>query len=311
MNFQERVAALAQQAQAVPNPDPLPKSESRELHIDGDYAAYYFSGKEGTSIGDAKANLLNFFRRVQAWAGVGGRTIIHLTHGSSDKAKRYKIATVLPYQGQRSGDKPANWAVLRQWLEHGTVCPSMGRKIWFDREADDGVAASAQYALGQGRTPVILSRDKDFRMIPGLHIVWTTLERVELKPEDFEVVNGDGEVYGHKWFWLQMLHGDSADHIPGLEKMPGKTKGKMVGCGPARAEAVLAEAQDSDHCYYLVAHLYQQCYGDDWADRFAEQAALLWMRRGFKAEVDEFTCMVPKAETKVREAAQRLKERVA
>lgn len=310
MGMAERLAALAQVAKPLPDLGPLPMSAQTELHVDGDYAAYYFSGKEGTSFADSKENFLNFVRGIQQSCGVGGRTIIHLSHASTDKGKRHKIATVLDYQANRTGsEKPHNWHLLRQWLEAGCN-PAWGKKLWYDREADDGVAAAAAYAHSMGRVPVISSRDKDFRMFAGLHSDWVTGERVLVKPGDFEVMSTDGEtLYGLKWFWMQMLTGDSADHIPGLQKVISKS-GKPVNCGPKTAENILAGTSDSNHCYYLVAHEYEKYYKDTWRERFVEQAALLWMRPDFTAEVDSFLSIIPKAEHKLYAEAKRLKERV-
>lgn len=304
------IAALAAKAQALPGTALPQVSAEHELHIDGDYAAYYFSGNDETTISAAKAKLLDYIRTVQQYGGVGGRTVVHLSSSGTDKGRRYKIATVKPYQGQRdSSRRPKNWEALRNWLEDG-LPGSVGIqiKMWLDREADDGVAASARFALSKGRTPVISSRDKDFRMFGGLHVVWTTLDVVRVPANAWEVIGPDGEVYGHKWFWLQMLQGDSADHIPGLEMIKGKKGFKT--CGPSCASDVLQFVDNNLDAFFNVSVLYEDYYGDAWADRFVEQAALLWMRNDNKAEVDNFMQIIPQPEKVLLDAVQRLKDRL-
>jgi len=90
------------------------------------------------------------------------------------------------------------------------------------------------------------------------------------------VVSGD-KVYGRKWFWLQMLHGDTADNIPGLPKYKN-AKGALALCGPATAEKLLADCVNNTQAFSVVALLYQGFYGEDWWVNMLEQAVLLWMR---------------------------------
>ena len=126
-------------------------------------------------------------------------------------------------------------------------------------------------------------------MLPGLHLDWVT-NRVH----KVDVVNGvvqdsvfNDKQYGHKWFWLQMLHGDTADNIPGLPKyIDGNGKAKPIG--EVTAGKYLALFPDAE-CLG-VEKLYQGYYGERWLVEMLEQACLLWMRR--KPE-DWDDCMNP------------------
>lgn len=293
-------------------PEVLAVDPETTLHVDGDYAAYYFSGNDDTSLADAKRNLIGAVE-VAARLGGAGKVVIHLTHGLSGKAKRFLIATVKPYQGQRdSGRKPKNWEAMREWLERGkTLAGTTWRVvIWEDREADDGVAAAARYEWSQGRVPVIFSRDKDFRMIPGRHITWVALDRVETTPQTFRKEGPDGEIYGTLWFWMQMLQGDTADNIPGLEKQPAKEPGKFKTCGEGCARDHLLNTKDDREAYEVVTGLYKAYYGGSWADRFVEQAALLWLRNDNKAAVGNFTVVLPRKDPEVWAALSRMERRI-
>lgn len=278
------LSALGARAEGV---DPtIPTKAGRTLHFDGDYAAYYFSGNDDTPILEAQRNLERF---VESKARVTGssRITVHLTADWSDKGHRFKLATVKPYQGQRdSGRRPKNWAALRNYLER--AFPST--RLWGDREADDGVAA-ASFADGWENT-AILTRDKDFRMIPGIHVGWMHERIVHLpdgKPWETSILatwdNDESAWFGRQWFLLQLLQGDTADNIPGLPKVPLGKGGKPVACGPVAAEKWLATAS-SDPVDAVVLG-YQAHYKEKWAEALAEQASLLWMR-GFSKDPADF-----------------------
>lgn len=311
-----KLAELASQAKELESAELPPINDFADLHVDGDYAAYYFAGNDETPFSSSKSNMLSAIRTAQAWGGVGGSTIIHLTSGMSEKGERFKIATIKPYQGQRDSDrKPKNWEAMRTWLEAaaGGYLPGTNIRVvsWTDREADDGVAAAARYAWVTGRLPVILSRDKDFRMIPGLHIVWTTFERVHTTPTTWDVQDTDGNVYGQKWFWLQMLQGDAADNIPGLEGQPAKAAGKFKSCGASCAEEFLYNAKSAEEAWQIVKRLYELYYGQAWADRIAEQAALLWLRTDNKADVGNFVTAIPANDPAVTKAVFNMRRRIS
>lgn len=294
------VAALADKAKAIGDAALLPMSPDVELHWDADYAAYYFSGNDETTFGEAKSNMVRMLGLTRRIAGADGRAVLHLTARGSHKGHRFKIATVKPYQGQRTGKThPKNWEAMRAWMEGSTDISGFRVKVWEDREADDGVAASARYAFASGRRPAIFSRDKDFQMIPGRHVSWTTLGVTEVEPTTWAVTDEDGRVYGQKWFWLQMLHGDGADHIPGIPK-----------CGPVCAEKALATVRNADAAYPIVRELYRGYYGESWPAAFVEQAALLWMRTDNAASVGDFMRAVPAKAPELARALHMLERRI-
>lgn len=278
----------------------LPLDPETTLHVDGDYAAYYFAGNDETTFSQAKAKFLDGVRIAQQVGGAG-QVVIHITGRGSDKGGRFKIATVKDYQGQRdSSRRPKNWDALRAWLEESKTLPGTEFRVvtWMDREADDGVAAAARYAWEKGKVPVIFSRDKDFRMIPGRHVTWTTLERIEFVPERWKLDTGEVDtngpiVYGRISFWLQMLQGDAADNIPGLEKSPAKKAGTFKACGSGCAHDYLDGTTNAEQAYRIVSSLYKAYYGGSWPDRFVEQAALLWLRVDNDAYVGDFMRAMP------------------
>lgn len=287
-----------------------PLNAKLTLHVDGDYAAYFCSGNDETEPGRARQILLDKIEAGRAIVGAS-KVVVHLTMSGSHKGYRYQVATVKPYQGQRAGGRrPVNWEFLRTYMEtySGTAFKV---KLWKDREADDGIAFVAANTVQLYNEPVaaIYTADKDMRMLPGLHVDWKNYLVTEVPPGAYEVLRSpDGLVYGLKWFWLQILQGDTADNIPGLPRLNGQL------CGEARASKYLAGTESVVEAFDKVAAAYAVHYGEEWQDRFVEQAALLWLRRDTGASVRDFTSCMPAMNhpgmSRVLAAAARLEVRV-
>jgi hypothetical protein len=271
----------------------------RVLHIDGDYAAYYCSGKDGTPIGLARRNVLDRIEKGKRAAGAAS-VEVHLTAGDSHKGHRYLIASERPYQGQRNaGRKPDNWHALREFME-GYEGGLFDTVVWSDREADDGIAYKTAAQLAAGKSPAIHTRDKDMRMFGGLHIEWQTFAAHAVAANEYESYDRDGLLYGHKWFWTQMLTGDNADHIAGLK-----------GVGKGAAPRILKGTRNNEEAFAVVEDLYRAKIPEEmWADYFVEQAALLWMRVDYRADIDNFLTVVPHTE-EIVDARDRLHARVS
>jgi DNA polymerase-1 len=281
-------AAIAAAAGASPMAcGSVPITLDRKLLADGDGLAYYCGGNDDTSVGQAKSNLiakLDSARRV-----VGAKSIrILLTESGSNKGHRYAIARVKPYQGQRAGSRrPKNWEYLRELMESG--------RLPFELETTAVAEADDLFGWWGYNYPdevVHYTQDKDMRMIPGWHLDWVShrMHTVgykrsmyvhrELAPSIIALDSVFNEKqYGPKWFWLQMLHGDGADYIPGLPKyktVDAKGKPALKPVGEVTANLLL----DTDRPYHeVVAELYRGYYGERWLVEMLEQACLLWMRR--------------------------------
>lgn len=255
----------------------------RVLLVDGDLMAYSCAGNDELAPGFARMAAISRLENLRDMSG-SERIVVHMTSESSTKGDRYIVATVKPYQGKRSsGRRPKNWQYLRDWIQSYSG-DLFKVKTWGDREADDSIAYHAT-VLGVDNC-VIATKDKDLRMIPGWHVNWDTYEMVRLDRE-FEVVSPTtGKVFGHKWFWLQLLHGDGVDNIPGLPKyVDDKGKAKLIGEKTAADQ--LAPAENDAQAFCIVAKLYHSWYKEEWADALVEQMALLWMRRDKEAALND------------------------
>ena len=273
-------AALAQRA-ALSEPmagGAVPILHGRTLYLDGDGLAYYCAGNDETLLSEARARLRDKIEGMLLASGAG-RVIILLTGSGGHKGHRYAIARVKPYQGQRVNNRrPKNWQGLRALLEDGAFGPC---RIVYDREADD---CFAEFGWADPENTVHGTQDKDMRMCPGYHLDWIDNRMFYLPPNTYSAVFNDKQ-YGMKWFWLQMLHGDTADAIPGLPKVVINGKAKLVG--EVTAGQIMAHYDDNASAARGVAHAYASYYGDRWLVEMLEQACLLWMRRSPDALWDD------------------------
>lgn len=182
---------------------------------------------------------------------------------------RFEIAKKKPYKGNRLEDnKPFHYENTRVYLE-----ASYNYITAEDCEADD------ELAMAQAEDTVICTRDKDLRMVPGWHYGWECgkqpeffLQKVselgelipKFKDEKFKDLKGTGL----RWFYAQLLIGDSTDNIPGCPRV-----------GPKKAYDFLKNCEDEKGLFSVVKDQYINQYEDNWEKELLEQAYLLWMVR--------------------------------
>jgi hypothetical protein len=236
----------------------LPKqfagARGRTLIIDGDGPCYVAAA----TVKRLDTALRRFQQHVltRLFLTKAERASIHLTAHNSQKAGRFKVRGVQPYQGNRtSKTKPPLLEPLRQlvaqrenWLEEYDV------KLHYALEADDGMMIDS-YNLGEHG--VIDSEDKDLRMTPWQ---WydSKMNKV-LPPEPFGwlqpscMPSGTAKLIGRGplFFWAQMLMGDQADHVRGLLKL-GNSK-----VGPALAYETLRHTQSEQEAANVVLDAYR------------------------------------------------------
>lgn len=265
-------------------PDRVP---GRTLNLDGDYLAYFMAGNDDTDIGTARRNALQRIINFKEMSG-SEKCTLHLTAEGSNKAKRYLIASLQPYQAGRAGStRPKNWAGMRDFLEQQNE--HFTPKIWGDREADDGMALNQHNALRQNRVHLEVSgtRDKDMRQYGGLHIGWMDYVMVEVPWDAFRLDDHNGLWYGHAWLWAQCLQGDSVDGIPGLPKYL-KDNGKYGLMGDKTAAKFLDSVTSDEEAFRVVSKLYGGKWLGMWGEMLAEQLMLLWLRRDEAAHPLDF-----------------------
>lgn len=259
---------------------PIARVAGRTLHFDGDMLAYWAGGNKDMPASRAREILR---RKVEGHMELAGaeKLVLHLTADNSLKGDRVLAGRYWPYQGNRTKmkqAKPYHHGMLRQYMVDAKGVP-WKTKVWHDREADDGFG----YVSAARPNDVWCTRDKDMQMLYGWHQDWDTGTLFHVPANTWWSVNPiNGKIYGEAWFWLQMLMGDDADHIPGLLKHQAFPR----GIGPKTAEKIIT-GMTPDDARQKVKDLYRESWGEAWADHFVEQAALLWIRRWKNSALDE------------------------
>ena len=289
-------------SQVIEYPKTVP---GRVTHIDADFAAYMVSAFDDVSFEDMTHNLDVMRETLRLMSGAE-RTQLHLTPSSSNKGFRFEIAIQKEYQGNRQDKpKPKLLNAVRSWMHQ-----HRNAYLWKDQEADDGLAQALYREVGENpKLSVLVSKDKDLRMVPGYHMDWDTGDITFIGEDDLfgwislytpEPKEKEDGSYtkpaikligrGTKFFWAQMLMGDGADNIQGIQKVPGKTKWKS--CGLKAAYELLANVESDKEAFTLIRDLYRDCEQQvggyrhwktgepkTWQQVFKSEAALLWMRR--------------------------------
>ncbi len=271
----------------------------RTVHIDADFLAYqssYEKTGEDKSLADMQHNCATAIETMRKLAAAQ-YVHLHLTPSSSNKGKRFDLAIQKEYQGNRQDKpKPRYLHMMREWM-HQKYPATMHQFC----EADDGMS-SAQYAKSD--SSIICSKDKDLDMVPGLHLDWDTGE-IKDTAGDFGTIWLDDSKsstklkgLGQKFFWAQMLMGDSADHIQGLPVLMNEHMSKPKKVGPAITYSLLNDISSNKEAFVYVKSLYEKTghhvgfkhwqTGEvvPWQRVFVSEAQLLWMRRETTNEND-------------------------
>lgn len=153
---------------------------------------------------------------------------VYLTASNDKTAFRKQIYP--EYKANRKAPRPIHYEELRKHLVE-----NHGASISTTIEADDAIGIDSHHI----DNCVIVSIDKDLLQIPGLHYNFVK--------QEFKEVTKDQGIY---WFYKQLLMGDRADNIKGLE-----------GIGEVKATRLLESSEDfSEESWFEVV---RNAYGND------------------------------------------------
>jgi hypothetical protein len=143
-------------------------------------------------------------------------------------------------------------------------------------EADDGMIIDA-HRLGEHG--VVKSEDKDLRMTPfnfWEHKKGKLIENIGFGSLFLDTSAATTKClgYGHKFFWAQMLMGDTADNIAGLTRLDGAL------CGPVAAFRALDKLESEAEVANFVIDAYRRNNQNPYPEAY-----LLWLLR---SESDSF-----------------------
>jgi hypothetical protein len=106
---------------------------------------------------------------------------------------------------------------------------------------------------------IICSIDKDLNCIPGAHYDIRNKLVYNVSDEDAD-----------RFYWIQLLTGDTVDNIPGLPKI-----------GPVKANKILEGCTTHEECKVRVVEAYKEVYGDEWWEYLVTNGRLLHIWRSF------------------------------
>lgn len=181
---------------------------------------------------------------------------------------RERVATVKPYKGTRKEGKPFHFDNLTAY-----ILGNYDTRVSNSLEADD-LLCIEQYSRLLSADTIICTRDKDLRQCPGWQFGWECGKQASFGPTFVDNKGGlvfhDGDLKGTgtKFFFAQMLTGDTVDNIPGCPKV-----------GPVKAFDILSKCNTKREHERAVIEAYQKAYPDNYRDMLEEQSKLLWMVR--------------------------------
>lgn len=158
---------------------------------------------------------------------------------------RETVATIRPYKGNRSAEKPYHYDAIRKYLI----------QTW-GAEVVDGMEADDKLGIEQTETSCIVTIDKDLDMVPGYHFNWRHDKLYNVSEEE-----------ALKNFYTQLLMGDTTDNIPGVP-----------GIGVAKAKKLLKGKTKEEDMYWTALCAYAQQYPRPY-EALTENAKLLWILR--------------------------------
>lgn len=252
--------------------------------IDADILCYEFGNMKDLDTGELLA-----WEITRSFVDERISSILEATKATSHKLYltdsksnfRNKVATILPYKGHRPSDKPPHWENIRLHL-----VDNYDAEVCYGIEADDacGIAQCAAMDkhealircqsnnhstrpedkpdLSISSPTIICSRDKDLSMIPGWHYQWPCGNQQERK---WFVSETDGL----RFFYKQLLTGDSTDNILGLYRV-----GPKATC----VKALDRMNKEKDMALHVISE-YKARFGSYWHQFMAENAQLLWILR--------------------------------
>jgi len=133
------------------------------------------------------------------------------------------------------------------------------------READDLLRIWAYECQHAGVPYIVVSIDKDLKCIPGKHL--------NIKKNEFLDID---EEYATRFFYQQLLKGDSTDNIPGIP-----------GVGEVKAEKALKHCKTEEEMQEVVVDQYMQFYDKDWLQYLLSNGKMIYLQRYVN---DYFSC---------------------
>lgn len=246
----------------------------RVLVMDGDASCY----EAATTVAKLQTALRRVQEKILAAMELTQSPVarVHITPEGSKKAGRHLYVGYQPYQANRDPNaKPELLLPIRKSLKEyiENKYPDITVIENFEVEADDGIIMDSCEI--KNKEVVVWSPDKDLRVTPAQYYEINT-GVIDTIPNRFGYIEmgstdtGNHKPKGHgtKFFWWQMLMGDTADNIKGLVSYNGKS------IGAVRALNLIKDINDESECANLVLDSYKRIDQNP-----LPEGSLLWLLR--------------------------------
>lgn len=215
-----------------------------KILIDGDILTYWAAfGCEGQPFEDACDKVDEIVENILSSVSFCGGSEVFEMFITGKGNFRFDVQPT--YKQNRSGKaKPEHLQGLRDYMVE-----AYNANVSEGEEADDVITIRA---MELGPDAIIVSIDKDFLQVPCWH--YNPRKDTLVKVEPFE---------GLKFFYTQILTGDTADNVFGIK-----------GVGPVKAKKLLEGLTTERNLFDACVSAY---HGD--IAKVTENARLLWLRR--------------------------------
>lgn len=177
----------------------------------------------------------------------------------SDSANNYRLKIFPEYKANRVQPKPKHYQLIKDY-----IYSDWGGELAFEQEADDALGIEQSKCFSENYESVICSIDKDLHQIPGKHYNF-------VKKELYEVT----EAEGIKFFYQQLLTGDTVDNIKGCP-----------GIGAVKSAKLLSLVDNAEDYYKVVKTAYKVAFDklfeisdDELEELIITTGQLLWIRK--------------------------------
>ena len=273
----------------IPDIDQFKPSMDRVLIMDGDAACYEAASKYvklDTAIRCVHMKILEAMFLTNC-----KKARVHITPAGCLKAGRMNLIGIKPYQGNRKDKKkPELLEALRQNISALLNDKNIEVFAHYDIEADDAVVIDSYYYRNKG---LVYSPDKDLRMVVyplydldtgRVCTIADPFGDISISSTESGLPHPRGQ--GLKFFWWQMLMGDTADNIRGLDKYQGKN------IGMKKAYELLKPIKDEVTAAIVVLSAYKEINQNP-----LPEANMLWLLRNeadsFQKHLAELTPSMP------------------
>jgi len=202
----------------------------RTALIDADYLAHEAAAWAHATQADAFDLMERVQATVKGWAAQACCRFWVVLYSDS-RENNFRRDHYPLYKAHRTGDPPAMLEIARQCIRDMSARTYTAPRL----EADDLMGIMG--TNGRIENPVLVTRDKDLRQIPGWH----------LNPyaEDFPVYVSRREADLN--FCAQWLQGDAVDGFPGIK-----------GVGPKRARKIIGDPDSLRIAYQRCTEAYEE-----------------------------------------------------